>query len=336
MSSQGTDACPAPPEVGDSHVHVWDTSYYAPKEAFSVYRDEVCGALMPWSIEPNSEYEFKARFESVEVETGVFGRLRSIPHTAIRTPSNIANSSMECFYVVSSVSGEFAVDQGGRSVIAKPSDIAVYDSELPTRFMHGESLQDALGLVIPKNLFSNVKNAEDVFRNILLRRNNLFNPLSNCLSFMANNMLSSTNSELNALFDVCISLLPVIANGVEGHRQGGRESDQSRSLVRAVFCFVDGNLSNPRISARQVAERFGISQRYVHKMFATSGVTFSAYVVHKRLVHVCADLLSPECSKIPIYEIAYRWGFNDLSAFHRSFKLKFACSPGHFRKRFGN
>ncbi len=89
------------------------------------------------------------------------------------------------------------------------------------------------------------------------------------------------------------------------------------------------------ICARRAAEHFGISARYVHKLFAASSTTFSSYVVAKRLEHIRSDLLSPACRNQPISNLAYRWGFNDLSSFNRAFKSRFGCSPSRFRAQVG-
>jgi AraC-like DNA-binding protein len=43
------------------------------------------------------------------------------------------------------------------------------------------------------------------------------------------------------------------------------------------------------------------------------------------------DLVSPTSRHVPISFVAYRWGFNDLSSFNRSFKNRFGCTPSRYR-----
>jgi AraC-like DNA-binding protein len=78
----------------------------------------------------------------------------------------------------------------------------------------------------------------------------------------------------------------------------------------------------------------GISVRYVHKLFGFTGKTFSAHVLAKRLDFVRRDLVCTNCYNQPISMIAYRWGFNDISAFIRAFKKKYGCSPSEYRAKF--
>ncbi len=54
----------------------------------------------------------------------------------------------------------------------------------------------------------------------------------------------------------------------------------------------------------------------------------------KRLDLVRQDLISDACRHQPIFALAYRWGFNDLSTFIRAFKKRFGCPPRQYRLKF--
>jgi AraC-like DNA-binding protein len=103
---------------------------------------------------------------------------------------------------------------------------------------------------------------------------------------------------------------------------------------RELTAFIDEHLATAELSPRFAAEHLGISVRYVHKQFAAKGMTFTSYVTTKRLEFIRRDLISAACRNQPIFTIAYRWGFNDLSTFIRAFKKKFSCSPSQYRARF--
>jgi AraC-like DNA-binding protein len=63
------------------------------------------------------------------------------------------------------------------------------------------------------------------------------------------------------------------------------------------------------------------------------GITFGDYVLRKRLERVSHELISDECRKLTICEIAMGCGFNNLSPFNRAFKKRFACTPQEYRLR---
>ncbi|WP_236759231.1 helix-turn-helix domain-containing protein [Agrobacterium tumefaciens] len=86
---------------------------------------------------------------------------------------------------------------------------------------------------------------------------------------------------------------------------------------------------DPALTPATAAEHFRISVRYVHRLLEDSGETFSQFLLRQRL-QKCADDLRTKggCS---IGEIAFRWGFNDLSHFSRSFRNQFGVAPREYR-----
>jgi AraC-like DNA-binding protein len=136
---------------------------------------------------------------------------------------------------------------------------------------------------------------------------------------------------LDALYKVCVSLLPVAAGYFANKKMDESSAARSHYLLRQILEYVNSNIANGELSPLHAAQHVGISVRYVHKLFAASGTTFSAYVMSRRLDHVRRDLSGPACGRLPIFVVAYRWGFNDLSTFIRAFKKRFGCSPSRFR-----
>ena len=84
------------------------------------------------------------------------------------------------------------------------------------------------------------------------------------------------------------------------------------------------------LSPKSVAEVFGIFERYVYRLFAQQGLRFGAQVRSRRLEGAAAEL--SRSSRTRIMDIAYKWGFADLSTFIKAFKQKFGCTPREFRR----
>jgi AraC-like DNA-binding protein len=140
---------------------------------------------------------------------------------------------------------------------------------------------------------------------------------------------------LAALYDACVSLLPLAAGCVAGTKKDETTAFSAGYLLREILDFVNRGISDTELSPQRVAEHFGISVRYVHKLFACSGMTFGSYVSATRLDHIRRELSSPSCRRQPISAFAYRWGFGDISTFNRAFKHRFGCTPSNFRQRSG-
>ena len=103
-------------------------------------------------------------------------------------------------------------------------------------------------------------------------------------------------------------------------------------MLAAVLEYIESRLHDPGLSVAEVAARFGIGKRYVHKLFETTGNSFSRHVLQCRLERAAADLCALERARTSIAEIAYRNGFSDLSYFNRRFKAYFEATPREVRR----
>ncbi len=313
------------------HLNVWDTQYFAPSKAFGVFREGIGSTFMPWSPEFKSERPFEARIESMNFADGSVGRVRMSPLVTVRTKENIANSTVDGIYANFVMTGELNVEQAGRVSRAGPGDLVLYDTAEPVKSTgRPDSLYEDLSFLISKASLSAVGNSGATFRNILLPRRSMIGPLAGVLGLMSEHLLSASAEELTALFEACVVLLPLAAGGF-ANALNDNEEPKSRDLKREILYFVNQQLSSERLSAEQVATHFGICPRYVHKIFASLGTTFSSYIAQKRLERIHADLISSRCRHESIFSVAYRWGFMNLSTFIRLFKKRYGCTPSEFR-----
>jgi AraC-like DNA-binding protein len=94
--------------------------------------------------------------------------------------------------------------------------------------------------------------------------------------------------------------------------------------------FLRQNHRDRDLSAATAARVFGISSRYVHKLFATTGKSFSEHLGEIRLDE-CARRLG--ASRAAIIDVALDAGFSDISYFNRRFKARFGETPRDYRRR---
>ena len=131
------------------------------------------------------------------------------------------------------------------------------------------------------------------------------------------------------------ALIELVAVALSRHsRAGAAESDSlAGATTLAVKRAIHRRLREPGLSVADVAESVGISERYVHKLLARSGSSFTDYVIGNRLDGAARDLGNPAMAARAIGAIAFDWGFSDLSHFTRRFKQRFGCRPRDWRAR---
>jgi AraC-like DNA-binding protein len=80
------------------------------------------------------------------------------------------------------------------------------------------------------------------------------------------------------------------------------------------------------------AARLGISLRTLHKRFQDADTTFGKWILENRLLACQRAFEDPRHASFTISQIAYGWGFNDLSNFSKAFKARFGVSPTEYRR----
>jgi len=323
---------PRTAEGGRSNIVVWDTHDAPPRKAFNFYRDALCSVYMPWIAVSDDETEFYGRFETSAVGGGTISRNRCSPMVCIRNKTQVSRSENECFYVLYVLSGYHACEQNGRRNSAGPGQIIIVDSGQPCRVETGSPPYDVICITVPKADLRGIMDLEDKLANTLVKPTPAALPLLSCTNTISQQLTSYSQGELSAFYEACVSLLPLAAGCFNDEHKEKLSSPRANLLMRELREFADQNLADPGLSPRKAAHHFGVSVRYVHKLFACWGTTFNAYVAAARLNNVRKDLQSLPSNRQKISKLAFRWGFNDLSSFNRSFKQHFGCSPSRFRK----
>ncbi|MGV8954742.1 MAG: acetamidase/formamidase family protein [Cypionkella sp.] len=101
---------------------------------------------------------------------------------------------------------------------------------------------------------------------------------------------------------------------------------------RRVALAIDRRLADVDLHPADIAREEGMSTRYLQRLFAQRGESFSEYLKAQRLEHCRADLLDPNYDTESIASIGQRWGFRDQAHFSRSFTAAFSATPTAVRR----
>lgn len=117
------------------------------------------------------------------------------------------------------------------------------------------------------------------------------------------------------------------------HQTAAGATSTQTGLLHRICQLIERKLDDPGLTPAQVAHAEGISERYLQKLFESTGDNFSHYLRERRLQRTCADLSSPGEAHRSVSEIAFRHGFNDAAYFSRVFRERFGLPPRTFRQQ---
>jgi AraC-like DNA-binding protein len=124
-----------------------------------------------------------------------------------------------------------------------------------------------------------------------------------------------------------------IALGADPKAQDVTERRGAVAAARraAILREIEASSGDWRLRAAPIANRLGITMRYLHMLLEKTGRSFSQHVLERRLRRAAELLHSPQQRTLKISTIAFECGFNDLSYFNRSFRRRYDLTPSALR-----
>jgi AraC-like DNA-binding protein len=101
--------------------------------------------------------------------------------------------------------------------------------------------------------------------------------------------------------------------------------------LRAIKRYVADNLGHRGLTVGAVAARHRVAPRYVQRLFAREGTTFSEYVLNERLARAFRVLIDPANVERTVSDVALDAGFGDVSYFNRRFRRRYGVRPSDVR-----
>ncbi|WP_223192140.1 helix-turn-helix transcriptional regulator [Pseudoalteromonas piscicida] len=93
---------------------------------------------------------------------------------------------------------------------------------------------------------------------------------------------------------------------------------------------ISTHASDEAFCIDMLCEYSGWSKRYIHKLFASSDLSASEYLIRTRLTRAYFELLNSSAS---LNQIAIDSGFKNQAHFSRRFKQLFSLSPKQISQR---
>jgi AraC-like DNA-binding protein len=129
------------------------------------------------------------------------------------------------------------------------------------------------------------------------------------------------------VYDLAAVTLGTTADREELARNRGVRAARLETIKADIIAHLDDGT----LSLAAIADRHGVTLRYLQKLFEFDGTSFSQFVVSQRLAKAYRMLTNPLYSHRAIGNIAYDVGFNDLSYFNRAFRQRYGSTPSEVR-----
>ena len=98
-----------------------------------------------------------------------------------------------------------------------------------------------------------------------------------------------------------------------------------------VRLVIEARLRDPSLDAQAVADAVGVSVRYANAVLANHDTSIMRLIQARRLARCRYALEDPNQAHRTVSEIAYGWGFSDMTHFGRRFKKASGILPSEYQ-----
>jgi AraC-like DNA-binding protein len=211
-----------------------------------------------------------------------------------------------------------------------PGDFCVSSCEWPYEWKTKEGTS-ASALLIPHGVLSPLLSGGHLTRPIQVPAGSPLGSLLSAAYDAAATQVSRLSPELgDAVLQNLCGLVALACGASEEGRWNGRESLRTTRL-EAAKRYIDQHLAEPDLTPGSTAAALGISLRHLHLLFEPTGISFAQYVMRRRLLQCRAALSGPMGVARSVTDIAFGWGFSNLTTFYRAFRREFGMAPGELR-----
>jgi AraC family transcriptional regulator, positive regulator of tynA and feaB len=309
---------------------VFSTNNVHARDRFDFWHGVACKNL----VDHNSLPECRLTFDA-QIETGCLGNLELVlfhnsPMQISHTLRHIAHANSDHLFVCRQVAGVVFLEQATREISLEAGDVALLDPLLPYEGNFSAE-SETLVLKVPRSeLEARLGKTRDmVARSIkpVRAEDRLMSSLSAMLPPLTGKMDSISEEMVasHALDLIAVSL----SKTMEADRP--RVSSAKALVLLKIRSVVEVRLTDPSLGAQAVADAVGVSVRYANAILADQDTSIMRLIQARRLARCRYALEDPNQAHRSVSEIAYGWGFSDMTHFGRRFKKAYGILPSDYQ-----
>ena len=314
-------------------THTLSTDAVPQRDRFAFWGEAVSKPFTGMTVEatPEQRRNFSARLSAVRhagVVSMAFERSNALVH---RGAADIARAPSDNLLIYSAPwSGSWFRAHDGEEFVAPPRSLVIGFADVPFSHASLDAERLACALVsLPRALIGSFRrNGRRALPRVVRTESGLGALLGDYFASWRKT-LATLEGEAFDLAAHSLAQLAALAHGAADARSEANRDAVAAARRAAAERFIQRNLHRHDLSPAQVAAAVGLSVRRLHALFEPGGVSVARRIGALRL-ELARRMLSGE-SDLPVTEIAFRCGFDNLATFYRRFKSAFGMTATEFR-----
>ncbi|CCD98084.1 helix-turn-helix domain-containing protein [Bradyrhizobium sp. STM 3809] len=297
----------------------------------ALWQDIVCDVYVGLDCSSDLGSAFRGAVTHTTLGRAVCSEVASDRQRVRRTSQRIARADADYVLIALGREGIGGVTQDGRDTVIRPGEFAIYDTTRPYELQFDAAFRQTV-FKLPRDMLQRRIGATETITATSFGADSPLQPLAYDFIVKLCERADHIGAEhADRLADQAADLLAMtLAERLR--TQPLPASSHRAALLYRIKAHVRSRLADAELSLPEIARELGLSSRYVNDLFSDERLSFQRFVLAERLKQCRRDLAAPASAHRQISEIAFSWGFNDLSHFGRVFREQFGQSPREWRR----
>jgi len=297
-------------------------------QGYEAWREEFCRRFCQLDVEPSAAERIECTVEVTRVGALSFGAAHGSSGSFLRTRS-LLSDGCDDLVLVTAAQGDVLTVQRGRTLELRQAQMCLMslDDIAECGLSQGGRFT---ALRIPRGeLVGICREAEDQLSKPLAGSARLRGIVAGYFALCAQTGVSVDAVTQHTMARHMAELVALLLRAEADEAPPAlRDSHARLQLIQAQ---VLKRLGDVDLTILSVARQAGLPPKQVQRLFATTGFTFSEFVLEQRLLLAHRLLARTGAPRDKIATIAHDAGFGDLSYFNRSFRRRFGMTPSEWR-----
>jgi len=308
---------------------VFSTANVDPQHRFEYWHDVACKLIIGHVATPRSRSEFEAVIHKSELGSSDLIAFENGAMDAARTINNVQQSPDDSFLICRQLEGEVQLEQASRQCVLTAGQLTVLDGREPYIAVFPERSKMLLLKAQRSALDARFGRFSDVTARPL-RESGIGALAADQLAVLPTYAGIMDSTAQATTLSYILDLIAMSAAKVLG--DASKRSDLRSLAVSRLRACVEARLDDPLLDPSSIAAAAGFSVRYAQALLADQGTSIMRLVQSRRIEKCKSALTDPTQSHRTVGDIAFAWGFADLTHFSRVFKAHVGMTAGEYRR----
>lgn len=300
-----------------------------PPDRFDLWHEVACKAYAEHECTTQFPARFEGAIESAQLDKATLSIYENTPMHLWRTQRQVERAPSDRVFVCLQLDSNCRISQLGRETTIGPGEFCIVETKSPYVFTYSERSRQLVLNVERSELHQRLGSVSALTALTVEADAGIGGLAAGYMRMLTEHAAALSPTTGHHVANQVLDLVAMaLARRAElGHVRLGSASALTLIRLRAA---IEQALPYRELKCEDVAERAGISVRYANALLAKEGTSLER-LLQKRRLENCHKALA-EASGRSISEIAFAWGFSDVSHFSKTFKNAYGVSPRDFRR----